>query len=507
MSQPSPEIRNAIVEELAPSPLPEGFSNVEKFDYKLLPKPFEAWIRDISERMQCPPDYPAISAMIALASIVGKQVTIRPKRHDDWQVVPNLYGGAVGPPGVLKTPALREPQAPIRELQAKALDDFEKDKITFAADELVYQEKVKLERTNLKERLKNKQPNNAKNDARDLIEDEPVSPICKRYVVNDTTVERLQEILSENPNGVLQFRDELTGFLKQMDKPGHETDRAFILEAWNGDGSHTSDRIGRGMTHVEHACLSIVGGIQPGPLKAYFAGVAHGSGCDDGLLQRFQLLVYPDIRKVWLNVDRAPDLIARRNAHAVFTELKDLKEPQRVGAKTDAEGGLPYVRFSEQAQEVFDNWRHELESRLRAGDMSPALESHLSKYRSLVPSLALLIHLANGDPESVGIESLRAALAWAVYLESHAKRIYAPVLDPDMESAKALLQKLKEGKLSDEFTIKQVYGSHWRNLTNSSQARTAINILVDFGWLTAEEMQTAGAPRTLYKLTVPREEI
>ncbi len=76
-----------------------------------------------------------------------------------------------------------------------------------------------------------------------------------------------------------------------------------------------------------------------------------------------------------------------------------------------------------------------------------------------------------------------------------------------MESAKALLQKLKEGKLSDEFTIKQVYGSHWRNLTNSTQARTAVNILVDFGWLTAEEMQTAGAPRTLYKLTVPREEI
>ena len=178
MSQPSLDQRTAIVEEIAPTPLPSGFSGVEQFDYKLLPTAFAPWIRDISERMQCPPDYPAISAMIALASIVGRQITIRPKRYDDWQVVPNLYGGAVGPPGVLKTPALREPQAPIRELQAKALDDFEKDKITFAADELVYQEKVKLERTNLKERLKSKQQNNATNDARDLIEDEPAPPIC-----------------------------------------------------------------------------------------------------------------------------------------------------------------------------------------------------------------------------------------------------------------------------------------------------------------------------------------
>ena len=34
------------------------------------------------------------------------------------------------------------------------------------------------------------------------------------------------------------------------------------LESWNGYGSFTTDRIGRGTVHVDGLCLSIFGGIQ-----------------------------------------------------------------------------------------------------------------------------------------------------------------------------------------------------------------------------------------------------
>jgi len=476
-----------------PTPLPKGFSSVEQFDYDLLPQAFRPWIQDIAERMQCPPDYPAISAMVALASLVGRQVTIRPKRHDDWTVVPNLYGGIVGPPGVLKSPALKEPMSAIYRFQSDAMQQHESNSEVFAAAEIVYQERVKLERQTVKEDLSKKCPINAQSNAEDLIAAQPKAPVCKRYIVNDTTVERLQEILSENPNGVLQFRDELTGFLKQMEKTGHETDRAFFLEAWNGDSSFTSDRIGRGMTHIESACLSLIGGIQPGPLQSYFAGIAHGGGGNDGLLQRFQLLVYPDISSEWENIDRVPDKAARDGAFAVFDRLKDIQS-----GSTDYDEGAQYLRFSDDAQEMFDKWRAKLETRLRSGDEPPAIDAHLSKYRSLVPSLALLIHLANDESGSVGYDCVKAAIAWAKYLESHAHRIYAPVLNPDMEFARALATKIKQGKLGQEFTIKDVYGPHWSNLTNSGQARTAVDILIDYDWLTAKTESTAGAPKTTY---------
>ncbi len=44
--------------------------------------------------------------------------------------------------------------------------------------------------------------------------EEPEEPKARRYVVNDTTYEALGEILEDNPNGVLAFRDELVSLLR-----------------------------------------------------------------------------------------------------------------------------------------------------------------------------------------------------------------------------------------------------------------------------------------------------
>src|ERR1043165_5688651 len=91
-----------------PQPLPAELPPVAPFDYRLLPDAFAPYVSDIAERMQCPPDFPAVAIMTAYSSVVGKQIGIRPKRHDDWLVIPNLWGMVVGRPGVMKTPAIRE---------------------------------------------------------------------------------------------------------------------------------------------------------------------------------------------------------------------------------------------------------------------------------------------------------------------------------------------------------------------------------------------------------------
>jgi hypothetical protein len=67
------------------------------------------------------------------------------------------------------------------------------------------------------------------------------------------------------------------------DRRGHENDRAFYCEAWNGTGAYTYDRIGRGTLHIRAACVSVLGGIQPGPLERYLRDVFGGRG-DDGLI-------------------------------------------------------------------------------------------------------------------------------------------------------------------------------------------------------------------------------
>jgi hypothetical protein len=62
-------------------------------------------------------------------------------------------------------------------------------------------------------------------------------PVCRRYQVNEPTVEKLGEILNQNPQGVMLFRDELPGFFDRLELAGNEADKAFYLEAWNGDST------------------------------------------------------------------------------------------------------------------------------------------------------------------------------------------------------------------------------------------------------------------------------
>lgn len=69
-----------------PAPLPDTLPPVAEFDPALLPAALRPWISDIAERMQCPVDFPAVGAMIALSAVVGRQIAIRPKCRDDWTV-------------------------------------------------------------------------------------------------------------------------------------------------------------------------------------------------------------------------------------------------------------------------------------------------------------------------------------------------------------------------------------------------------------------------------------
>ena len=131
--------------------------------------------------------------------------------------------------------------------------------------------------------------------ARALLEplDTPSEPTARRFIVNDATVEKLGDLLVDNPQGLLVFRDELIGLLASWEKEGREGDKAFYLEGWNGTASFNIDRIARGSLHIKNLCLSVFGGIQPELMERYLAGMA-SSMDNDGRIQRFQVLVFPE---------------------------------------------------------------------------------------------------------------------------------------------------------------------------------------------------------------------
>ncbi len=174
------------------------------------------------------------------------------------------------------------------------------------------------------------------------------------------------------------------------------------------------DRITRGTLHIRAVCLSVLGEIQPGPLERYLREVFDGRG-DDGLIQRFQLAVWPDGSGPWRNVDRWPDATARAQVIEIFQRLNTL-EPATVGAEELTPEELPFLRFDADAQELFAAWRADREQKLRAEEDHPVLLSHWAKYRSLMPSLALIFQLMDGVEAGAGGSVSRAAgqkaMAW-----------------------------------------------------------------------------------------------
>ena len=103
-----------------PKPLPDGLAPVAAFDLAVLPQSMAPWVADIAERMQCPPDFVAIPAMVALGATLGRKIGIRPQRKTDWIEVANLWGCIVGRPGMMKTPAMGEALKPLHRLDALA---------------------------------------------------------------------------------------------------------------------------------------------------------------------------------------------------------------------------------------------------------------------------------------------------------------------------------------------------------------------------------------------------
>ena len=90
-----------------------------------------------------------------------------------------------------------------------------------------------------------------------------------------------------------------------------------------------------------------------------------------------------------------------------FSESADQLNPDEVGtSQDDHQSDIPFLHFTDATQEVFDTWRASLEKKVRSGEEHPAIESHLAKYRSLIPSLALIIHLADGECGNIGVQAV-----------------------------------------------------------------------------------------------------
>lgn len=487
-----------------PIPFKKDLLSVLSVSHSMIPEALLPWLLDISKRMKCPLDFVVSAAIVMLSSLIGTRLSIKPKALDDWAVMANLWGAAIGDPSSMKSPSIEAVFKPLKRIMAEAQDEFKLKIRTYEAKLSTYEAQKKVFQAQEQQRLK----------GLDVVKPvdfpEPVEkPTERRYMTNDSTIEKLADLLNENPTGILQYRDELIGLLAGWGKQGHEQDRAFNLEGWNGNGSLTVDRVGRGTIHIKNLCLSLFGGIQPSKLLGYLKAATEYD--NDGFVQRLQLAVYPD-KPDWEYVDEHPDVKARDTAFALIKQIisSDFSE---IAYRADENNRFAYTRFDADAQAIFVQWLCDWQKNVLPNESGLMLE-HLTKYQSLMPSLALIFHVVNcmglppvqnDEKRLVSLDAAQMAIEWCNYLRSHAQRIYGLLDTQQTESALSLLRQLKVGRLEDGFKARDVLRKGWTNLTSLDSVDSALAELIAHRCL--EEVQpkpsTTGRPEAPHYLINP----
>jgi hypothetical protein len=268
--------------------------------------------------------------MVALGAAIGRRVGIKPQMNTDWFEVPNIWGATIGRPGLIKSGAQNAGVGPLHHLEAEAAEKNVAALQAYEAELEDYKIRQQVNKQFQKEALKGNENKLLELGA------EPTPPVDIRYRTNDPSYESLGELLIGNPNGILVERDELISSLQHLDRDDQANARGFYLSGWSGQHPYTFDRILRGHRHVEAVCISVLGNTQPARISEYVRRANLGGARGDGLIQRFGLLVWPDVSPEWKNVDVRPDSIARDRVWSIFERMRRKRfasEPPRTSTK------------------------------------------------------------------------------------------------------------------------------------------------------------------------------
>jgi hypothetical protein len=414
----------------------------------LLPGVIEDYALVLGTFMGVDPGGVAAAALTVCAAAIPDEIKIKVKRHEDWFTAARLWVALVGNPSAKKSPIIAAVTKPLQSINDDLLD-------VYAAERAVY----------------DALPKEKKPDAR--------VPLKTRVCLNDVTIEAAQEVLQDSPDGVLLIDDELSGWFGGMEKyagaKGGAKDRSFWLKSYDG-GGHVVDRIGRGIVKIPNLSVSLLGGIQPEPIRK-----VSESATDDGLIQRLSPVV---LGQAALGNDEAFPPVVARYRDLIF-RLNKMRSPKIGLCET-------HLRFDDEAQ----IYRAELAGRhhnmLGAYEsINKKLGSHVGKYDGIFARLCVIwqcIETGDARPDAVVSRDTaeRVGRFLHEFLFPHAMAFYTNVLglvdghDAVLATAGFILAHNVE-----EINVRTVkHGDRIMRNLKDWQAEEVLGKLDALGWLT-----------------------
>ncbi len=389
--------------------------------HRYLEPGFAQLLIDTARAMPTAPEMLFTTLLPAAASRMGTaaRVVVKPSAKYTQPMV--FWTAVVADSGALKTPVQRVITDPLIALEKEAHDRYQLDLADYKAEQ------------------------QAAGKSQDGEYRQP--PTRKRYVTKDVTLETLQRIHSENPRGILYYRDELVGNAKarNMYRGGAGADEEAELDQWNG-AAILYDRAEKSVCLAQSA-VSRTGAYQwetlsqlMGDHTDFNGGFARWLLCAPKLPRRYLRLLQDD-----------QDTGISEALTRLYRDLEQLP-PQ------------DYL-LSYEAKQLLETWQHQL---VDAQITEPAvgLRAVYPKIESYTSRLALWLHLVNatlrGDRPTQVItgDTMERAIELAAYYLWQYRLIYthnSP--DAGLEGPSLKLQRYAEkvGKVTASQAKSGVY--------------------------------------------------
>lgn len=332
--------------------------NTDNFPLEIFPDAIQNYIIQIHKTLNASIDYLGCSLLWVISLCIGNSIKLEVKRG--WLEAAVLWIAIVGRAGIGKTHNIYSITFPLLKINEREIRSYNENMIKYR-DYMAMDKKEKSMNEPVKE------------------------PIKTQFIVGDITLEAFFDHHENNKNGIGILRDELSGWIKDLNKYRAGSDLETYLSCWSNQQIILTRKTAKS-AYVSNAFVPIIGGVQPSILANHYTS----ENKDNGFMDRW-LLCYPELQVEDFNENE----ISQELLDVWFDFVVGLFDGIKKNAiNYDAYGNIVPIkaRFSNEAKKEYKRIFNKITSLQNSEEENEYMKSILPKQKSYVARFALILN-------------------------------------------------------------------------------------------------------------------